>query len=184
MDYTIADRLIELRKENGYSQDELAEKLNISRQAISKWERAESLPDTENLIALSRLYNVTLDELVNASKAKPEKTDAQEPVYNAQSSAQTTVNNSNPTVKNNSRLLNIILSIIGLALAITALALIAYFISEIVEVAGGYYDHMGSAYVRHEIIGYSIGLAFSVLGLATGIILGVMFFKKYRKFQS
>lgn len=68
MDYKTADRLIELRKKNGYSQDGLAERLNISRQAVSKWERAESLPDTENLIALSRLYNITLDEIVNGEK--------------------------------------------------------------------------------------------------------------------
>jgi len=65
MDYKMADRLIELRKKKGYSQDELAEKLNISRQAVSKWERAESFPDTENLIALSRLYNISLDRLVH-----------------------------------------------------------------------------------------------------------------------
>ncbi len=68
MDYKTADRLVELRKKNGYSQEELADRLNVSRQAVSKWERAESLPDTENLIALARLYGVTLDELVNGEK--------------------------------------------------------------------------------------------------------------------
>lgn len=59
-----ANRLAELRRTHGYSQEELAEKLGISRQAVSKWERAESAPDTDNLIALSRLYGVTLDELL------------------------------------------------------------------------------------------------------------------------
>ena len=66
MDYKIADRLTELRKKHGYSQDQLADRLSISRQAVSKWERAESLPDTENLIALSKLYRVSIDELLNA----------------------------------------------------------------------------------------------------------------------
>jgi len=65
MDYKIADKLIELRRNHGYSQDQLADRLFISRQAVSKWERAESLPDTENLIALSKLYGVSIDELLN-----------------------------------------------------------------------------------------------------------------------
>ena len=50
----LAEKLYELRKTNALSQDELADKLNVSRQAISKWERGESLPDTENLIQLSK----------------------------------------------------------------------------------------------------------------------------------
>ena len=58
MNIEIADRLIKMRKAHGYSQEELAEKLGISRQAVSKWERAESSPDTDNLIMLSRLYGV------------------------------------------------------------------------------------------------------------------------------
>ena len=60
----IGEKLSKLRKENGISQEELAEKLNISRQAISKWENNESLPDTENLIAIAKLFNVSIDFLV------------------------------------------------------------------------------------------------------------------------
>ena len=59
-----ANRLAEMRRAHGYSQEELAEKLNISRQAVSKWERAESSPDTDNLIALAQLYGVSLDVLL------------------------------------------------------------------------------------------------------------------------
>ncbi len=64
MDVNIANRLCELRKKNNYSQEELADKLGLSRQAVSKWERAEASPDTDNLIMLAKLYNVTLDELL------------------------------------------------------------------------------------------------------------------------
>lgn len=60
-----ANKLLKLRKEHNLSQEELAEKLGISRQAVSKWERAEASPDTDNLILLARLYNVSLDELLN-----------------------------------------------------------------------------------------------------------------------
>lgn len=68
MTIEIASRLTALRKEHGYSQEELAEKLGVSRQAVSKWERAESSPDTDNLIALAKLYGVTLDQLVSGSE--------------------------------------------------------------------------------------------------------------------
>ena len=56
MNVEIADRLLKLRKKNGFSQEELAEKLGISRQAVSKCERAEASPDTDNLIRLAKLY--------------------------------------------------------------------------------------------------------------------------------
>lgn len=66
MNAEIANRLQQLRKNNNLSQEELAEKIGVSRQAVSKWERAEASPDTENLILLSRLYNISLDELLLA----------------------------------------------------------------------------------------------------------------------
>lgn len=64
MNIEIANRLVKLRKEKGLSQEQLAEELGLSRQAVSKWERAESSPDTDNLICLAKLYNVSLDELL------------------------------------------------------------------------------------------------------------------------
>lgn len=64
MNVEIAQRLAELRREKGYSQEELAEAIGLSRQAVSKWERAESSPDTGNLVALAKLYGVTLDDLL------------------------------------------------------------------------------------------------------------------------
>jgi len=68
MNIEIANRLVQLRKMNGLSQEELAEKLGISRQAVSKWERAESSPDTDNLISIAKLYNVSLDELLKTDE--------------------------------------------------------------------------------------------------------------------
>lgn len=66
-----ANRLAEMRRAHGLSQEELAEKLNISRQAVSKWERAESSPDTDNLIALAQLYSVSLDVLLGLQLPEP-----------------------------------------------------------------------------------------------------------------
>lgn len=68
MNIEIANRLQKLRKEKGYSQEELADALGISRQAVSKWERAEASPDTDNLICLAKLYNVSLDSLLDTDE--------------------------------------------------------------------------------------------------------------------
>ena len=67
MNLEIANRLVQLRKEHHLSQEELAEKIGISRQAVSKWERAESPPDTDNIILLSKLYHISIDELLRTS---------------------------------------------------------------------------------------------------------------------
>ena len=64
MNIKLANRLVELRKEHKFSQEALAEKLGLSRQSISKWERAEASPDTDNLIALAEVYGITLDQLL------------------------------------------------------------------------------------------------------------------------
>ncbi|MCH5180240.1 MAG: helix-turn-helix domain-containing protein [Erysipelotrichales bacterium] len=79
MNIVTANKLFELRKKSGLSQEELADKIGVSRQAVSKWERAEASPDTDNLIALANLYNISLDELigkeeVNEKKVLDEKT--------------------------------------------------------------------------------------------------------------
>ena len=71
MNVEVANRLQQLRKKNNLSQEELAERIGISRQAVSKWERAEASPDTDNLILLSRLYGVSLDELLKTDNVVP-----------------------------------------------------------------------------------------------------------------
>ena len=68
MNIDIANRLYELRKKNNLSQEELAEKIGVSRQAVSKWERAEASPDTDNLILIARLYSVSIDELLSTEE--------------------------------------------------------------------------------------------------------------------
>ena len=67
MNVETAQRLADLRRSKGFSQEGLARRLVLSRQAVSKWECAESSPDTENLISLAKLYGVSLDELLNPS---------------------------------------------------------------------------------------------------------------------
>ena len=60
----LADKIIRLRKKNGWSQEELADKMNVSRQAVSKWESAQSIPDLEKILQLGTLFGVTTDYLL------------------------------------------------------------------------------------------------------------------------
>lgn len=62
------NRLYQLRKQKGFSQEELANRLNVSRQTISKWEVGDSTPDMEKLIAISDLFNVSLDNLITGKE--------------------------------------------------------------------------------------------------------------------
>ena len=64
------NKLYELRKQKGFSQEELANRLNVSRQTISKWEVGDSTPDMEKLVAISDLFEVSLDELVKGEEPK------------------------------------------------------------------------------------------------------------------
>lgn len=59
------NRLTEARRQSGLSQQEVAEALDVSRQAVSRWETGAAAPSTENLVGLARLYGVALDALVN-----------------------------------------------------------------------------------------------------------------------
>ncbi len=61
----LREKLIILRKENGWSQEDFAEKLEVSRQAISRWENGTALPDAQNILRISKLFNVTADYLLN-----------------------------------------------------------------------------------------------------------------------
>ena len=60
----LADKIIRLRKKNGWSQEELADKMNVSRQAVSKWEGAQTIPYLEKILQLSILFGVTTDYLL------------------------------------------------------------------------------------------------------------------------
>lgn len=61
----LSEKLIALRKEKGWSQEDFAEKLDVSRQAISRWENGTALPDAQNIMRISKLFNVTADYLLN-----------------------------------------------------------------------------------------------------------------------
>ena len=73
MDMTMAERLQRLRKEHHFSQEQLAEKLQVSRQAVSKWENGQTAPDLNNIIAMSNLYEVTTDYILIGRERFPKE---------------------------------------------------------------------------------------------------------------
>ena len=66
----ISANLCFLRKIHHFSQEEIAERIGVSRQAVAKWETGETVPDLKNTLALAELYNVTLDDLVRHDPVK------------------------------------------------------------------------------------------------------------------
>lgn len=68
---TLAEKLFKLRTDQGLSQGDLAEKLNVSRQSVSKWETGQSVPDLDKIIKLADLFGVTVDDLVR-EEGRPE----------------------------------------------------------------------------------------------------------------
>ena len=72
----LADKIIYLRKKAGWSQEELAEKMEVSRQSISKWEGALSVPDMNRILKLSELFDVSTDYLLRDEMEEEEKNPA------------------------------------------------------------------------------------------------------------
>lgn len=76
----LSEKLSFLRKKKGLSQENLADEMNVSRQAVSKWESGNVMPSLDNLIYLSKLYGVTIDSLIDDSQDLPPEPAPPEPV--------------------------------------------------------------------------------------------------------
>ena len=68
---TFAEKLKSIRKQMGISQELLAEKIGVSRQAVTKWETDAGIPDIENILSISNLFNISIDELLSNEIAAP-----------------------------------------------------------------------------------------------------------------
>lgn len=77
---TFADKLMALRKKAGWSQEELAEKIGVTRQSVSKWESAQAVPDVDKILQLSRLFDITTDYLLKEELETPEPASSPRPV--------------------------------------------------------------------------------------------------------
>lgn len=70
---SLGEQLKKLRESKGFSQEDVAKKIGVTRQAVYKWENDKSCPNIDNLILLSEMYNVTLDELIKGNQNMKEK---------------------------------------------------------------------------------------------------------------
>ncbi len=77
----LADKIIALRKAKGWSQEELAERLDVTRQSVSKWEGAQSAPDLERIVRMSELFGVCTDYLLKDEMEEAPAAPAQPPMY-------------------------------------------------------------------------------------------------------
>jgi len=75
----LADKIMDERKKNGWSQEELADKLGVSRQSVSKWESAQSVPDLQRILEMSRLFGVSTDYLLKDEEGTPPTVESAEP---------------------------------------------------------------------------------------------------------
>lgn len=118
------NRLYQLRKQKGFSQEELANRLNVSRQTVSKWEVGDSTPDMEKLIAMSDLFDVSLDMLVLGKEEEPHGAPCAKSEF-------TTVINEKVLTDNNKKKAKSVLKVVGIIAAsvilIDIISMIVYF---------------------------------------------------------
>lgn len=118
------NKLYELRKQKGLSQEELANKLNVSRQTVSKWELGDSTPDMEKLIVLSDLFEISLDELVLGKVPEPQQAAKTPDVINTIEEKVLTEKNKKTARKG----LKIAAILFGIMLAVDVISMIVYFL--------------------------------------------------------
>ena len=118
------NKLYELRKQKGLSQEELANRLNVSRQTVSKWEVGDSTPDMEKLIAMSDLFGISLDELIlnKAPEPQPAPQTAKADLYTDIKEHVLTDDNKKKVKKG----AKIALIVLGIVLAIDAISFAVY----------------------------------------------------------
>lgn len=119
-------KLYELRKQKGISQEELADRLAVSRQTLSKWELGTSTPDMEKLIMISDFFEISMDELVLGKKQEYDRNNGE-----TQTKISEFLNNNVLTQKNKRRTVKIAKTlgiIIGILVAIDVSSMIVYFI--------------------------------------------------------
>lgn len=120
-----SSKLYELRKTKGLSQEELANKLNVSRQTVSKWELGDSTPDMEKLTAISDLFEISLDELVLGKVSTSGNTSSKtEDILNVLEEKVLTTENKKKAGKG----LKIAGILLGAVLAVDVISMIIYFV--------------------------------------------------------
>lgn len=167
----LGKKIKQLRKFSGMTQEQLAEKLNISRQALSKWENGSSMPDVESVVRISKLFQISLEELL----LKEEK-------HVEESKTQITLEDLTQINMHNRRM-NLLLSsgILFLAIGVMAASFVKALVAATVSMSYTMYRYMVTEnYVSAPVDYFALYMPALLIGVF-GIILCVYYFVKNRK---
>lgn len=162
----LADKIINLRKKNGLSQEELAEQIGVSRQAVSKWEGMQSIPDLDKVIALSRFFGVSTDYLLNDELEEEFINAVTESEPERKKVTMTMANDYIDKAFNNAK-------IIALAVAICILSPVALIIC----------GQLSEMYVEKELLLCMIGLIVMVVMIAIAVALFIITSNKVGEYK-
>ena len=170
----LADKIINLRKKNGWSQEELAEKLGVTRQSISKYEGAQSIPDLDKILKLSEIFGVTTDYLI--------KDELEEEEY-APSQMQENESESDRSVhKVTMEMANEYLQIIDWSAGKTAFAMMLCILSPIVLLMLGAMSEMPNYHIS-ENVAAGIGICVLIVLIAIAVTIFILCGMKTKKYE-
>lgn len=170
----LADKIINLRKKNGWSQEELAEKLGVTRQSISKYEGAQSIPDLDKILKLSEIFGVTTDYLI--------KDELEEEEY-ASSQMQENESESDRSVhKVTMEMANEYLQIIDWSAGKTAFATMLCILSPIVLLMLGAMSEMPNYHIS-ENAAAGIGICVLIVLIAIAVTIFILCGMKTKKYE-
>ena len=170
----LADKIINLRKKNGWSQEELAEKLGVTRQSISKYEGAQSIPDLDKILKLSEIFGVTIDYLI--------KDELEEEEYAASQMQENESESDRSVHKVTMEMANEYLQIIDWSAGKTAFATMLCILSPIVLLMLGAMSEMPNYHIS-ENAAAGIGICVLIVLIAIAVTIFILCGMKTKKYE-
>ena len=170
----LADKIINLRKKNGWSQEELAEKLGVTRQSISKYEGAQSIPDLDKILKLSEIFGVTTDYLI--------KDELEEEEYAASQMQENESESDRSVHKVTMEMANEYLQIIDWSAGKTAFATMLCILSPIVLLMLGAMSEMPNCHIS-ENAAAGIGICVLIVLIAIAVTIFILCGMKTKKYE-
>lgn len=170
----LADKIINLRKKNGWSQEELAEKLGVTRQSISKYEGAQSIPDLDKILKLSEIFGVTTDYLI--------KDELEEEEYAASQMQENESESDRSVHKVTMEMANEYLQIIDWSAGKTAFATMLCILSPIVLLMLGAMSEMPDYHIS-ENVAAGIGICVLIVLIAIAVTIFILCGMKTKKYE-
>ena len=170
----LADKIINLRKKNGWSQEELAEKLGVTRQSVSKYEGAQSIPDLDKILKLSEIFGVTTDYLI--------KDELEEEEYAASQMQENESESDRSVHKVTMEMANEYLQIIDWSAGKTAFATMLCILSPIVLLMLGAMSEMPNYHIS-ENTAAGIGICVLIVLIAIAVMIFILCGMKTKKYE-